>query len=231
MSVVCFRIGRMTSTISSDTLAGLAAEFAELVDRMQRVDLVPASDDEVLAFWRSVEVQTRRVAVVDHRLIASVEQRGLPGLRAYASTAAMVREVLTIAPGEARARVDAAHRLGPRWSPSQPVLPPQFPDTAAAIAAGEVSARHAAVITRAVDALPDEIVDELGGWVETHLIEQARVVDAMVLARYACRLIDRLDQDGTYRELDYQTQTPRATPVRSPGRVVPARAVLHRRGR
>src|SRR3954470_9779025 len=194
----------MTSTISSDTLTGLAAEFAELVDRMQRVDLVPASDDEVLAFWRSVETQQRRLAVVDHRMIASVEQRGLPGLHAYASTAAMAREVLTIAPGEAKARVDAAHTLGPRRSPSQPVLPPQFPDTATAIAAGVISARHAAVITRAVDALPDEVVDELGGWVETHLIEHARVVDAMVLARYACRLIDRLDQGGTYRELDYQ---------------------------
>jgi hypothetical protein len=212
----------MPSTVASETLAGLAAEFAELVDRMQRVDLVPASDDEVLDFWRAVEVQQRRLAVVDHRLIASVEERGLPGLHAYASTAAMARDVLTLAPGEAKARVDAAHRLGPRRSPSQPVLPPQFPATATAIGEGKISARHAAVITRAVEQLPDEVVDELGGWVETHLIEQARVVDAMVLARYACRLIDRLDQDGTYRELDYQTQTPRATPVRSPGRVVPA---------
>ena len=52
--------------------------------------------------WRSGdrwEVQTRRVAVVDHRVIASVEQRGLPGLGAYASTVAMAREVLTIATG------------------------------------------------------------------------------------------------------------------------------------
>ena len=73
--------------------------------------------------------------------------------------------------------MDAAHRLGPRWSPSQPVLPPQVPDTAAAIAAGEVSARHAGVVTRTVEQLPDEVVDELGGWVETHLLELARVLD------------------------------------------------------
>jgi hypothetical protein len=84
------------------------------------------------------------------------------------------------------------------------VLPPQFPDTATAVAEGKISARHAGVVTRAVEQLPDEIVDELGGWVETHLVEHARGVDAMALARYARSLIDRLDQDGTYRELDYQ---------------------------
>src|SRR5689334_21580036 len=101
----------MTSTVAGNTLAGLADEFAELVSRMQQVDLVPASDDEVLGFWRSVETQVRRLAVVDHRVIAEVEQRGLPGRYAYASTAALVREVLRVAPGEARARVDAAHQL------------------------------------------------------------------------------------------------------------------------
>src|SRR5690242_21804348 len=138
----------MTSTVAGDTLAGLAAEFAQLVTRMQQVDLVAASDDEVLGFWRSIEAQTRRLATVDHQVIASMEERCLPGRYAYASTAALVRELLTVAPGEARARVDAAHRLGPRHMPSQPVLPPQFPDTAQAVRAGDISARHAAVITR-----------------------------------------------------------------------------------
>ena len=79
LSVVWFRIGRMTSTLTGDTLAGLVAEFAKLVDRLQQVDLVPASDDDLVGFWRSVEVQTRRLASVDQRVIACVEQRGLPG--------------------------------------------------------------------------------------------------------------------------------------------------------
>jgi hypothetical protein len=84
------------------------------------------------------------------------------------------------------------------------VLAPQFPDTATAIAAGEVSARHAAVITKAVDTLPDEIVDALGGFVETHLLDQARILDPVQLRQHARDLIGRLDQDGQYRELDYQ---------------------------
>ena len=194
----------MTSTISSDSLAGLAAEFTELVDRLQQVDLVPGSDDEVVEFWRSVEVQTRRLAAVDHAVIADVERRGLPGQYACASTVAFIRQVLLVAPAEGKARVDAAHMLGPRHLVSQPVLPPQYPATAAAVAGGEISARHAAVITRAVDALPDEVVDELGEWVETHLLEQARMVDAGQLARHAHDLGSALDQDGRYQELDAQ---------------------------
>ena len=126
LSVVCPRIGRLTSTVAS---------------RMQQVDLVRASDDAVLAFWREVEVQTRRLAAVDHRVIASVEERGLAGLGAYASTAAMARDVLRIAPGEATARVDAAHRLGPRHLPSQPVVPAQYPDTATANSPGRAGRR------------------------------------------------------------------------------------------
>jgi len=160
---------------------------------MQQVDLVRAADDAVLAFWREVEVQTRRSAAVDHRVIVDLERRGLAGLGAYASTAALARDVLRIVPGEATALVHAAHRLGPRHLPSQPVLPEQYPDTAQAVQAGKISARHAAVVTRAVDQLPDEVVDELGGWVQSHLLEQARVADPMLLARYATSRIDRLD--------------------------------------
>ena len=41
---------------------------------------------------------------------------------------------------------------------------------------------------------------------QSHLLEQARVADPMLLARYATSLIDRLDQDGRYRELGHQQQ-------------------------
>jgi len=131
----------MTGTVASDTLSGLAAEFAELVARLQQVDLTPASDDEVVAFWREVEVQQRRLAAVDHRVIVDLERRGLAGLGAYASTAAMARDVLRIVPGEATALVHAAHRLGPRHLPSQPVVPAQFPDTATANSPGRAGRR------------------------------------------------------------------------------------------
>jgi hypothetical protein len=206
----------MTSTISSDTLAGLAGEFAALVDRLQQVDLVRPGDDEVVEFWQAVEVQTRRLAALDHRLIVAVEQRGLPGSRACANTAALLRQVLTVAPAQAKGRVSAAGVLGPRQFPGGPVLPPEFPDTAAALTQGAISARHAAVITRTVAKLPVDVRDELGDWVETHLLEHARVVDPVLLARHAQDLANALDQDGQYRELGYRDRTRDARFTRRP---------------
>jgi hypothetical protein len=86
------------------------------------------------------------------------------------------------------------------------VLPAQYPDTAQTVQAGEISARHAAVVTRAVDQLPDEVVDELG-WLGAEPPARAgAVVDPVLLARYATSRIDRLDHDGRYRELGYQQQ-------------------------
>jgi hypothetical protein len=219
----------MTSTTSAGTLAGLAARFTELVDELHQADLIPGSDDAVVEFWRAIETQTRRLAAVDHQVIVEVERRGLPGMHACASTVAFARQVLNVAPAEAKARVEAAHRLGPRQFPGGPVLPPEFPPTAAAVAEGVISARHAAVITAAVDHLPDEIVDDLGDWVETHLLEQAHILDAGQLARHAHDLASALDQDGRYRELDHQQRRRDLRLVSRPdGRERPPGGVLHR---
>jgi hypothetical protein len=57
------------------------------------------------------------MAAVDVRVTAEVTSRGLAGLRAYASPAALARDVLHLAPGEAKARVDAAAVLGARQWP------------------------------------------------------------------------------------------------------------------
>jgi hypothetical protein len=100
--------------------------------------------------------------------------------------------------------VDAAARLAPRQVPSGPLLAPEFPVTAAAVAVGDISARHAAVITGAVTKLPFDVQDTLGDWLETHLLEHAAGVDPATLARHAHRLGQVLDQDGQYREIDYR---------------------------
>jgi hypothetical protein len=192
--------GPVTTTPAQAALSALQAA----VDRLLQLALPPVGDDALLELWRCIEIQTRRMAGVDVRVTAEVTNRGLAGSRAYASPAALARDVLNVAPGEAKARVDAAAVLGARQFPGGPVLPPQFPTTAAAVAEGAISARHAAVITRAVGELPDEVVDELGGWVEQHLLEHAGSLDPVQLARYARGLVDRLDQDGQYQELDYQ---------------------------
>ncbi len=96
------------------------------------------------------------------------------------------------------------------------MLPAEFPSTAAAVAEGAISGRHAAVITRTVHNLPVDVRDELGDWVETHLLEHARSVDPLLLGRHAHDLAQALDQDGQYREIGYRERLRDCTLTRRP---------------
>ena len=56
--------------------------LAGLVDELQTLDLTTLPDDDLLSGLRELETQKRRLAAVDHRLIAEAGSRGLaPGSR------------------------------------------------------------------------------------------------------------------------------------------------------
>src|SRR5947209_5991466 len=87
------------------------ARLAAVIDELQGMQLTAGTDDEVLDALRELEVQKRRLAAVDHRLIAETEQRRLAAPRGCASTGALLRQLLRIDPTEAAARVRAAAEL------------------------------------------------------------------------------------------------------------------------
>ena len=88
-------------------------------------------------------------------------------------------------------------------------MEPQFPLVAAAQADGELSDRHAAVVTRTVEKLPVEVRDEFGDWLESTLVEHGRHLDPALLDRHARQLAYRLDQDGQFEEERYREKTRR----------------------
>ena len=170
--------------------------MASVVDELQGLNVTGCTDEAVLRLLREVEVQKNRLESVDHVLVAEVEARGLAGPRACASTAVLLAQLLRITSLQARARVRAACVLGPRRSLTGQVLGPVLQDTAAAVAAGRVSARHAAVITESVDRLPVALGGELDDTVQAILLEHAEQHDPAMLAGFARDLHARLDQDG-----------------------------------
>ena len=89
------------------------------------------------------------------------------------STAALLRGLLRITPGEAAGRVRAAADLGPRRGLTGEVLAPVFGRVAAAQAAGVISAEQARVITAAVDRFPHAVPGRVRGRVEATLVEHA----------------------------------------------------------
>ncbi len=153
------------------------------------------SVSQKVAVLRRVEGLRRRLATVDHALINDVDAADVHSLGGPDVAALLVRE-LRIAPGEARARVRAAADLGPRRMGSGAVVGPVFPTVAAAMADGQISVEHAAVIRRAVDALPGLVEAEHGERFTADLLAQATTVHPGELARTAARAAAAIDPDA-----------------------------------
>jgi hypothetical protein len=162
--------------IEPDTAAARTVGLlSTAIDALAALDLTTLSRDELLGLTRAVETQRRRLPVVDHRLVAELDSRGVAFELGCVSTAALLRAALRLAPTDAKARVSAAADLGPRRAVSGEALPPLFARVAAAQAEGAISARHATVIVDAIDELPAQAQAEHAAAIEERLVADARV--------------------------------------------------------
>ena len=114
------------------------------------------SGDELLELVAALEIDTRQRAAVTHALIAEVDTRGVAAELGYTSTPVLLSERLRIGRREAAQRVRVASDLAPRRAMSGQPLPARFPKVAAAVAAGTVCTRQAALICRTIAGLPED---------------------------------------------------------------------------
>jgi hypothetical protein len=186
-----------TGTVTPQTAVAL---LRDAVDQLHALDLTCCSDEEVLGLLRELETQQRRIPTVEHAAIAEVESRQLAHQRGCKSTSVLLRQLLRLDPREAAARLRAATDLGPRHTLAGERLPAIFAATAAACAAGEISPRHAAVITQTVTGLPAAVQVTSDLAVEGILLGHARDLDPRVLKLAARDLAAALDPDGLLAE-------------------------------
>ncbi len=187
-----------------DAGAALLARLHSAIDDLLGADVIGLSDDHLLELWRGAETVRRRLAAVDHAVVSEAAARHLDHTCGAASMTALVRQVLRVPPGEARARVRAAEAAGPRRALSGEALAPIYPQVAAAQGAGEISERHAALIIDTIEHLPDGVRVAHEETVEQVLVEQARQFDPATLATIARRISDTLDPDGTLKDYAYR---------------------------
>src|SRR5256885_1249720 len=151
-----FELGGSPTTAVEAALGQLSAAIESLTS----LDLARLDRDELLTLLRGLETQRRRLPVVDHALVAELDQRGVAGELAARDTKTLLREVLRLSPREAKARYTAAVDLGPRRGLTGELLPPLLPAVAAAQADGTISAEHARVITHVIELLPPAVEAE-----------------------------------------------------------------------
>jgi hypothetical protein len=181
-------------------IAGAVSERVEaLVSAVD--DLLAGSFDELepaelVRVIEALEVQRRRLAAVDQLVLAVAAEAGVAGRFGHPGLAEVLVNLLQIDPRQARARVHHAEELGPRRSLTGDPLPPLLEATAAAAAAGQVSAEQVEVIGWCLDRIPPDAPAQAWPVAERLLLEAARVEPPRALRRTAAALLARLDPDG-----------------------------------
>jgi hypothetical protein len=176
---------------TSDAVQALCAA----VDALMQVPLSVLPAAAVTGLLTELETQRRRLEAVDQRLLSEIGERGIAGEYAQASPVDLLVTCLRVSPAEAKARVERARDLGPRRALSGQVLEPIFPQVAEAVRAGELSARHAEVITACIDRI-SAVAHPATTVAEGFLVEAARHENPRQLAATARLLLARLDPDG-----------------------------------
>ena len=86
-------------------------------------------------------------------------------------------------------------------------MPAQFPQTAAAQAAGAISAAHARIVTTTINRLPAAMRDERFDEIESFLVSQAQQFCPSGLASVSRRMADTLHPDGAGLDTAYRERT------------------------
>ncbi|MQA13837.1 MAG: DUF222 domain-containing protein [Pseudonocardiaceae bacterium] len=188
-------IGGMTALLAEP----LQTDPVQLVsDGLQRLrESVPGlSDTEVQERVRAVESLSRQAHSVMLDLVAEMQARNLAGHTGFGSTARLLADMLSLSKAEARTRVGHAEQVGTRRALTGEALPARLPETAAALAAGEIGPAHLRIINEAMAAISDTATPADREWAEAHLTGWAPRLDPAALGRLAARVLVWLDPDG-----------------------------------
>ena len=171
------------------------AQLAAARQALCAVDPATLGRDELLELVAALETDVRQRAAVGFALVAEVEARGIAAELGCSSTAVLLSERLQIGRREAAGRVRLAAELGPRRALSGQPSPAKFPLVAAAVAEGAISDRHAALICRTINGLPEAAAEQAGA-VEATLVERPHPENPDQLAMLTRTVRACLDPDG-----------------------------------
>lgn len=181
--------------VDSGVRGGVAAA-RDAVDVLLAAPLaaVPAAD--LIEVFRELEVQRRRLAAVDQRLIAALGSSGAVAEAGATSLPDLVAGSACCSRGEARARVSRSVDLGPRRTVSGEPLEPIHAVLAAAVADGAVSEPQSDVIIDACGRIGPDAEPWVFEVVQRFLVRAARVEPPAALARSAAWVLAQLDPAG-----------------------------------
>jgi hypothetical protein len=145
---------------------------------------------------RGLEALSRMLYAVMLDAVAGLEFRNLAAATGFGTTKRLLAGMLHVSATEAGMRVTHAAQLAARLTLSGEVLPPVLPNTAAALATGEIGVGQVRVITETMGAIPAAVSVERREATEADLARYARSFSPASLDKIGRHILAHLDQDG-----------------------------------
>lgn len=161
-----------------------------------RAAIVEHDDAGLLDQIRDIESASRMLHSVMLETVAEVESRNVAGSTGFGTTKRLLASMLQLSATEARMRVGHAGQITARRSLAGEVLPPVLPNTAAALAAGEIGPAQVRVIAETMNAIPTSVSVADRETAETELARHARSFDPTSLYKIGRHILAHLDPDG-----------------------------------
>ncbi len=178
--------------IAEQITGPLLAAVSDLFER----SLIPLSDAELVAAMRDVETCARRLTAMQHRLLIEAEERGLPARTGAKTVKRFLMQTLNVSSADAGSRVNAAQWVGTFHDLDGQLRDPLLPCTAAASAAGELSADHVRGIAHVMNRVPRGVADSDREAAEQLLAEFARSGSPDDIGKVGDRILAHLGPDG-----------------------------------
>jgi hypothetical protein len=185
---------------SRDEVVEVIDGLRALVKRTLDLTFDALTTPERLALLETCEGFRRRLPAVEHALINQLvgEEPAVLG----GKLPAVLADRLRISRAEASRRVYEAEDLGERWALNGEPLAPVLEATAAAQRNGEIGAGHVAVIRSFWHRIPEHVDIETRARAESDLARRAGEHRPDELAKLADRLMDCLNPDGDFSDVD-----------------------------
>jgi Domain of unknown function (DUF222) len=184
-------------------LAALDAVDAAL-DSLTSACLDAFTPPELLKLLDRLEVASRRVPAVDHRVIQRLRVEASPRDLGATSWGKVLSERLRVSSGEAGRRVKDAEQLGPRTAITGEPLEPVLPHFAVVQAAGAIGAEHVAITRKFFNDLPAQVDRETRAVAERELAALAAQFGPEEYRNASNTLMALLHPDGDFDDADRQ---------------------------
>ena len=145
---------------------------------------------------REIESVSRIVHSVMLEAVAELDSRRVAATSGFGTTKRLLTGMLHLSATEAGSRVTHAAQLAPRRTLGGEVMAPQLPNTAVALAAGEIGPAQVRVIVETMNAIPASVSVAEREAVEAELARYARSFNPTSLHTIGRHLLAHLDPDG-----------------------------------